>query len=244
DRLRLFVRTDNNNRLRVWDRMTGTEVLDQALGSTVLAQMLWSGQANAYGPPQLRARLHGRVIVLSLGSPVLALDLAGKRVLWERKLEGFERSRLQNIQTDPKDGSIRLSYANEQRQRLTTLPNSCNAGVAIAREDGLGFFDLNTGAPLWKREDISGELAVAVDDEHVYAVEMAVDGSAVRTHVLRAKDGSRVAAPDFAAWFNDRVQFDGRRLLYKEKGKPALRLVDVATGKELWKETLPEGAHV
>src|SRR5262249_48302336 len=54
----------------------------------------------------------------------------------------------------------------------------------------------------------------------------------------------RVTAPDFAAWFNDRVQFDGRRLLYQEKGKPALRLVEVATGKELWKETLPEGAHL
>jgi hypothetical protein len=76
-------------------------------------------------------------------------------------------------------------------------------------------------------------------------VEQDADGKAISTRALRLSDGATVLVPDFTAQFTRRLQVVGRNLLLSEsgeKGTITLRLYDIFTGADVWKQAYRDGS--
>jgi hypothetical protein len=76
---------------------------------------------------------------------------------------------------------------------------------------------------------------------------MNADGTPRGSRALRAQDGLAVQMPDFASLYPKRLRTLGGRLLASEtdaQGDVVVRLYDVASGKDLWKQTFTAGSVV
>jgi outer membrane protein assembly factor BamB len=105
---------------------------------------------------------------------------------------------------------------------------------------GLSSIDPARGDVLWTRSDVVPESESFGDDRQIYLVER----GGMSTRALRTEDG--VVAhdvPDFANLFRTASRrLLGRTVLVVEPGgnAAALRLVDVPTGRELWKKEIAQ----
>src|SRR5262249_19157484 len=95
--------------------------------------------------------------------------------------------------------------------------------------------------------NVSPRAQVSGDQQYLYVVEVDSNGNATGSMVLRAEDGVAVkGVPDFSAAYQNRLRSFGRRLLVRDnvQGSVALRLYDVLTGKDVWKQTFPADSVV
>jgi hypothetical protein len=191
-----------------------------------------------------------------MANMVFGLDPVNKKLLWEKNLfapldghAGNQDKSLQNcsLTIDPRDGAAMIVWQDGWIQRLgQTGPLEGNVICLQTREALLGI-DPVTGRTLWTRSDVSPRCHIFGDEQMIYVVDMNNDNSAAQTRALRAYDGVTVKVPDFAKAYSHRVHQLGRTLLVndpQEKGEMQLRLYDVATGQDLWKETFASGSTV
>ena len=103
-----------------------------------------------------------------------------------------------------------------------------------------------TGETAWQRSDVPARSAVFGDGERLYVVGRGADGKATGTRLSARRDGVPVAAPDFAAAYDQRVRIAGGDVLVAEKpaGGLVLRLYDVAAGKDVWSQKFAAGSVV
>jgi len=103
-----------------------------------------------------------------------------------------------------------------------------------------------TGRTLWTRADVDSRAHVFGDDEHIFVVNMGENNTAAGTRVFRAYDGvSLKGVPDFSNLYEKRQRVMGRNLLAADvdgKGTITMRIYDILTGKDLFKQTYPSGS--
>ena len=236
----------NTCRLKLLDRATGVERWSERLALDYLrGHLVQSGFAGSLVP----CRVEGHLALVNLGAVVYGLDLLDRRVVWRKWLTDgpFLPDRMA---VTPRDGdgdiSRRLQLAAVDRfgrGETRVLGRLGPAGpdyVAVQTPAGLAALDPLQGETLWARRDVPADADSFGDDRHVYLVERG--GSATRA--LRSQDGVAVTdVPGFAELYPRKLQLLGRRLLLADAGdKVVLRLYDVPTGKDVWKQEGPRDA--
>ncbi|MSR30812.1 MAG: tetratricopeptide repeat protein [Gemmataceae bacterium] len=253
-RHRLALRFDYHA-LRLTDTLTGDETWSKNLTRTLFQNLVYgNGQSHLVRFP-LQAQ--GHLVLLPIGHLVFAIDPVSKRVLWEKNLynplgglpgqagigspPGYNQ-----LNVDP-DGTMRVLYPDGWGQRIG-LTNPLTAGVAaLQTRDGLVAVDPVTGKILWTRSDINSRAILFPQGKHIFVVEMSPENNPTATRALRAYDGVSVRIPDFSQQFAKRLRILGGALLLTDtevNGAVTLRLYDVLSGKDTWKESFPAGSMV
>jgi outer membrane protein assembly factor BamB/tetratricopeptide (TPR) repeat protein len=196
----------------------------------------------------------GHLIVLPVGHRVFGIDPVNHHVLWEKDLSegaGPVKSNPsgrgpvwhpQQIVVDPRDGSVLIPYSDNWAQRLGQVSPFEGQTICVQTADRLNALDPLTGRVLWSRQDVGSRNYLFADEDYVFVVELDDKNNATSSRVFRAVDGISVKAPDFSALFGKRLQVFGRYLLLSETNATnsvVLRLYDVASGQDVWKETYP-----
>jgi outer membrane protein assembly factor BamB len=258
---RLSARFNGLPQLKLTDRATDKELWGHTLNDHPFLQNIVYGNGQPGGKP-LGFQTLGHLVVLPLGHLVLGIDpLApqGKQVLWQVNLAGTQGQQPQpqpggnhpmqpmQIMVDPRDGSLVVVYTGGWSQRLGDVTPLDSNSVCLQTRDALVAVDPVSGRTLWTRSDVTPRSHVFGDGQNVYVVDVG-EGGPSATRAFRAFDGVTVRLPaDFAALYAKRLRQDGRTLLVAdaEAGAPVtVRLYDVLTGKDVWKQTFKPGAHV
>jgi outer membrane protein assembly factor BamB/tetratricopeptide (TPR) repeat protein len=235
------------HQLRLIDRATGDIQWSPSLTLTHFGNVVsGNGQPNMarYGYQTL-----GHLAVLPIGDMVFGIDPVHKQVLWERSVYGRQSggppSHTQLL-VDPHDNNVDVVYPDGWKQRLgQTGPLGGNT-VCLQTRDALVALDPVTGRTVWTRSDVVSQSHIFGDEDTLYVVEMGHDEPS-STKAMRASDGVSVKVPDFTAVYRKRLRVLGSTLLVSEsdaKGAPTLRLYDIKTGKDLWKEKFAVNARV
>jgi outer membrane protein assembly factor BamB/tetratricopeptide (TPR) repeat protein len=215
------------------------ESWSQNLTRTMFQNFTWvGGQPN--NPVRFPYHTVGHVIVLPLAHMVFGLDPLSKQVLWEKSLTGSQPlpQNWNNVIPDPRDGTLSVYYPDGYILKLGQIGPLTPAVLCLPTRDGLMAINPLTGNTLWTRGDVSPRAGIFGDGDHVYVVDVNGDGNPARTRAFRLSDGAPVEVPDFTAAFDRRLAVLGSHLLTADepKGKEqTFRLIQVATGKELWK---------
>jgi len=192
--------------------------------------------------------------VLPLGHMVFGIDPVEKKKLWEMNLYGAVpgggmpplNQQGQWVTVDPHDGTLQILYADGWIQRLGQSTALEGQVICLQTRDSLMAIDPLTGRTLWTRSDLSPRSQIMSDEDHIYVVELNNENNPSSTRVLRAQDGVSVKAPDFTAVYQKRLRMSGRHLLVSDNDnankKVSLRLYDILTGKDVWKEEFPAGS--
>jgi outer membrane protein assembly factor BamB len=198
------------------------------------------------GQPRF-AYARGHLLVLCLNHTVYGFDLADGRKLWDLDLFGKAGASAQPPQIDSDaDGVVYVISPDGTRKRLGQVGVVEASYVCLLTGDGLVALDPTRGTELWKKTEVPSQCQLFGDDRYVYLVEVGADGTTFgKTHAVRASDGATVPVPDFSALFNPakRVRVLGGRLVLFEEanGGKLLRLYDVATGQDDWRQEFPAG---
>jgi outer membrane protein assembly factor BamB len=188
--------------------------------------------------------VQGHLAVLQIGPMVYCVDVASKKVLWNRNLleTAVPINTNYNIQPDT-DGSLQMitydRFTNQPyRRKIGMIGNLEASYICIQTQKGLVALDPLRGAELWTKSDVPPRTQIFGDEQHVYLVETRDGVVTGNARCLRASDGVRVEVPDFSNAYQNRVRILGRKLLVSETGRDGLtlRLYDVHTGKDLWKK--------
>jgi len=252
-RNRLALRFDYHA-LKINDTLTGKEEWSMNITRTLFQNLVYgNGQPHLVRFP-LQAQ--GHLVLLPLGHLVFAIDPVNKKILWEKNLYnpmGFLPGQpatsppgYNQLNVDP-DGSIRILYPDGWAQRIG-LSNPMTAGVAaLQTRDGLVAVDPLTGKTLWTRSDVNSRSILFGDGKHIFVVDMTPENTPSATRAIRAYDGVSVKVPDFSQLFTKRERIIGGKLLLNETlsdGPSNLRIYDIITGKDTWKESFPAGVMV
>lgn len=231
--------------LRVVDSGTGEEKWSINLTQTQFANLIYgNGAANS---PRYSYLNLGHLVVIPLGQMLVGIDPINRKVLWEKNLnpvQGGQNQQPPQLQVDPRDGAVLLIYPGPDPwvQRLGSAgPLEANV-ICVQSRDALMGIDPVNGRILWTRSDVSSNNQIFGDDQTLYVVEMNNENHASSTRALRIYDGVTIKNPDFAPLFEKRVGLYGRNLLVADSdatGSKTLRIHDVATDKDLWKNTFP-----
>jgi outer membrane protein assembly factor BamB len=238
------------HKLQLLDGASGEERWGANLTRTMFQQMLYgNGQAHQVRFPFQNV---GHLVVLPVGHMVFGIDPVGQRKLWEKDLAGSRTGPQQpngpqynQIAADPRDGSLQIYYPDGWVQRLGGVGNLEGAVLFLQTHEALLAVDPLTGRTLWTRSDVGNKNHLFSDEENVYVVEVDQAGNPSATRAFRAYDGVTVRVPDFTAVYAQRVRMVGRHVLASgtnAKNQLALRLYDVAAGKDLWSQSYPVGS--
>ena len=264
------VEDDNHAPREVWSHKL-TPTMFQVLANQVLGNQI-NAMNNPGMPgmvvnttPNYNARFPycttGHLVVLPLAQMVFGIDPVNRRVLWEKNVAaGGSGPEAANPQypngpqwdgvpaVDPRDGSVLVAYRNSQwAQRLGQTSPLEGHTICIQFRDQLSALDPLTGRILWSRSDVNSRNYLFADEDHVFLVELDQANVPHATRVFRATDGISVKAPDFSALFAKRLQVLGRNLLLSDtdaSNKLTLRLYDVLTGQDVWKQVYPSRSLV
>ncbi len=252
-RNKLSLRFDYHS-LRISDALTGKEEWSINITRTLFQNLVYgNGQPHLVRFP---LQSQGHLILLPLGHLVFAIDPVGKKILWEKNLynpmgtlpgqAATSPPGYNQLNVDP-DGSIRILYPDGWSQRIG-LSNPMTGGVAtLQTRDGLVAVDPLTGKTLWTRSDVSSRSILFSEGKHIFVVDMTPENNPSATRVLRAYDGVSVKVPDFAPFFSKKERIIGGKLLLNETAADSsisLRLYDIVSGKDSWKQTFPAGSLV
>jgi outer membrane protein assembly factor BamB/tetratricopeptide (TPR) repeat protein len=240
---------DNMWHFHIVDRITGEEaVSSQRLPVNPYAynNNFNNGNPTPAGP---LAQVKGHQLLLTSGTTVMAFDVAAGKLLWKYDLQGKGAAANPIMQTETEaDGTQVIVYPEGYKLRLGRGSLLEANYVCLLTRDGLISFDPIKGpdAVLWKKEVPSGGYLFG-DANYVFVVDRGESGAASNVRAVRASDGVTVKVPDFTHLFHPsrRLRTVGRNLLLFDddpKGGKALRLYDVPTGKDVWRETFAIGS--
>jgi hypothetical protein len=194
----------------------------------------------------------GHTLVVHLNYMVYAFNLAERKKLWEYSLNKSTAA-TNNNQLSPDADGQRLVVIDQfgRQEKLGGIGLVSSSYVVLMTRDGLVALDPNrAGSPasvLWTKSDVSVRAQLFGDDEHIYVVESAADNAPLTIRALRAQDGVIVSVPDFSRLYARRLRTYGRQLLLQDdepQGGKSLRLYDVQTGQDVWKQKFMSGSVV
>jgi outer membrane protein assembly factor BamB len=245
----------------VTDRATGEERWRAHL--TPLWGPLLTQQANESDPTasnEARFWYHtlGHLVILPVADRIIALDPVGRRVLWEKNLliadEGKKGAgsatymlARKELRTAAGKRSLEIAYPDGFVQTLAENVVLSPSALCLVTRASLQVVEPLTGRLLWMLSDLPPRSRIFAADDTLFVVSQDADGKAVSTRALRLMDGDTVPVPDFTVLLGKQRQRVGRRLLLTEgaeKGAIALRLYDILTGADVWKQTYPDDSIV
>jgi outer membrane protein assembly factor BamB len=246
DRLALNL---NPRKLKLVDRSVDEERWSQNLlniNNNHLQYLNW----NQYNPNEKAVRfsypVQGHIAVFQLATNVYGLDLAARKILWEKSLLGDEKLPIAQIIPD-KLGRLNAMFPDNRTEPLGGTSFFTPECVVLRTRQGLMALDPIRGSVLWQKAEVPATTQVFGDDENLYLIDARNDGTFGVGRALRARDGAVVKIPDFASVYANCVATFGRRLLVAEKGpkeEQVLRLYDPLSGKDVWKREFSKGALV
>lgn len=205
------------------------------------------GQPNnwMFNPGFNRARVHGNLVVVSLGYQVLAIDTLGgegkgpARVLWKEDLSGSlpgngNQFNLHQMRVNaPWGGGQKFFMGDMNGKRIGAIGPIGSEYVCLQRGRSLLALDPLSGKPLWVRQGIDSSSELFGDDE----VLLAAPSDNSPAQVLRAMDGAELGRSPVPP-AHERVTTIGRKVLAwtMQGGKVVLKLVDPWKGQELWQK--------
>ncbi|MBN9523556.1 PQQ-like beta-propeller repeat protein [bacterium] len=223
--------------LRGFDRTTDAE----RYRFTDIAPFNYGG---AYGQNGRAYHAGGRVLVAQVGATVYGYDLASKArtAAWRMSLTG-DTSNLPLSRINQQPDEIELGFQDGTKVTIRFSGIVVRAEyAAVLGRDGLECFDpTDRNKRFWTRRYVPERTQVFGDDRHIVLVELAADRRPVGVRVIRAGDGGTVdGAPDSADVLNAARSYRiyGSTVLLHETaddGPQVVRLLDLATGKDVWK---------
>ncbi len=131
-------------------------------------------------------------------------------------------------------------------QRLGRSGPLSPIAVPILTAEGLLGCDPVTGNVLWTRNDVSKNSHLYTDDQHVFTIEMATDGTVGSTRIFRLQDGVSIQTRDFSDVYRTRLLMLGRKILASDSTSRGvtLRLYDAVAGEDLYNKTFAPGSVV
>jgi outer membrane protein assembly factor BamB len=242
DRNRVTVQAGS---LKVADRASGEERWTQSLSTVPNINYNYMGGGNHAA--RYPFTLQGHLIVINVGTMVYAFDPVNRKKLWERSLTGNTSTTNGQIMMD-KDGTLQVTYPDGYFHKLGRTGPVEASYVCLNTREGLVALDPLQGTILWTKSDVPPRTHVFGDEQYIYLVEVRPDGAVANGRALRARDGAAVDVPDFAGAYQRRLRTMGRHILVSENdprgAQVVLRLYDVPTGKDIWKQTFKAGAVV
>jgi outer membrane protein assembly factor BamB/tetratricopeptide (TPR) repeat protein len=207
------------------------------------------GMAGIANPPAAaRFGYHsvGHLVVVNLGQYVAAIDTVTHRLLWAKNLLGSQSPAGNGsaLHYNPTEEALQLIFSDGIFMTVGQAGPVSASYVCVQTRDGLAALDPLTGKTLWTRNDVPMRCRLFGDDKHIYLVEMNNAGATTGTRAFRAPDGASVDVPPFAPLFQKRQCVLGGQLLVADNvpaGGTDLRLYDVQSGKDLWKQHFPAG---
>lgn len=195
----------------------------------------------------------GRVLVAQVGPNVYGYDLSkkGNTAAWKVSLTGDLPTNMGFSTSVRNQDEIELVYQDGTKVTIRTTSVAVRPEYAcVLTRDGLECFDpADRNRKFWTRRYVNADRTrVYGDDQHVVLVEVGADGRPTGLRVLRASDGATVpGAPDSSAALTAARSYKvfGRTVLLHEvdeDDKQVLRLLDLTTGKDVWKRDYDEKA--
>jgi outer membrane protein assembly factor BamB len=190
-------------------------------------------------------QVRDHLLILAIRHLLIGIDLLEGRLLWQHDLAG------DFAQPDKVAGNwtsgITATEENDKLQRVFGLVDvGSHDALYVQTDRGLLALDPARGNVRWMRCDLSGSPLLFSDEEHLFAGEPSAERvSSLRA--LRSRDGASRALPDSSSCLAQRVRIPGRRLLVSEEGANdtlIVRLRDLMTGKDLWRQTFPAGSRL
>ncbi|QVL34724.1 PQQ-binding-like beta-propeller repeat protein [Telmatocola sphagniphila] len=257
ERNRVYVETNGNGNqwtLKIVDKQTG----DEKYRSKPLQSPQGMGiyLANNQGLRYNRLyQVKGHILILQCMNMVYAFDLAARKPLWpEYNLFGKNPPMQQNnqhrIDVDG-DGDLRIYYTDNTVHRLGGIALLQPNYLALLTRDGLVTLDPLTGSQMWVKRGLPTNVQLFGDQDYIFFYEQSSNnsgtgGGATGLKAVRASDGVEVAVPDNSLLLgrSRRIREFGRNVLAHDvvNGKLVLRLVDMLSGKDLWKQEAAEKA--
>ncbi len=235
------------NREKVKDT-DSDEVYSQTLDETTFSILFPYNQQNPSAQPRPTFQTLGHLILVQVGQKVFALDPVNKKLLWKKSLaSGAINAQLQQAPVvDPRDGSTQVVYMGGWMQRLGRTGPLSPVAACLLTSDGLIGVDPVTGHELWRRNDVSKNSHLYNDEQHVFTIEVAQDGTHGTARVFRLHDGVTVPTRDFSDIYSKRVKMRGRTIIASDSDNRAttLRVYDILTGKDLWKGSFAANSKV
>ncbi|VTR94908.1 oxidoreductase : Pyrrolo-quinoline quinone OS=Pirellula staleyi (strain ATCC 27377 / DSM 6068 / ICPB 4128) GN=Psta_4175 PE=4 SV=1: PQQ_2 [Gemmata massiliana] len=228
--------------LRGFDRSTGNE---RVRFPNMANQNLYSSSGGAI-PWSKFVQGNGHLMLVQMGMTVYCFDLAEKKELWNKNLlpgEPLQPNMSYAVEITP-DGECELRLANGVKVpmgRATVLQSNY---VCLLTSEGLEAIEPTTRRVLWTRQGVPERTNVHGDGRYIVLVETESGGGhkPVSTKLLRAVDGMQVEnSPDSGRVLANAKSYRiiGRTALIASGtgDQPrALRLYDLATGKDVWKK--------
>jgi hypothetical protein len=234
--------------VRAFDRVTGAERC--RFGDLPQLQLYNANPGNMQLSRFVQA--NGQLLLVQLGTWVHCLDLSEKKERWRKNLLGDGvgvAANTGNQKTDiSPDGEVTVMFAEGYYLTLGKAAVLQPGYVCLLTRDGLEVIEPLTRRQLWTRRGVPERTQVYGDARYIVLVETGADRKPVRTQLLRAVDGMPVAAaPDAGRALADARSYrvTGRTALLTEgtgDHPRVLRLYDLASGKDVWREEYPAKA--
>ena len=236
--------------IRAFDRSTSAERVRfpdiAAAGYDNSSRLAGGGGGIGTIPFSRGIHASGHLIVAHVGTWVYCLDLAEKKERWRINLTGDTAP----VQTMNNQGTPVAEHADGDFSAksddgiIFTLGKSVvhqPGYVALRTAKGLEVYEPSTRREIWKRTGLGTKTLIFGDARHVLLVELDDNRKPTSTKVLRAVDGMVEDAPDLGKALAAATSYRafGRTALLTEgtgDEKRVLRLLDLVTGKDVWRK--------
>ncbi len=233
-----------------YDQHPNTLIIRDGLGNTVQTVNLGARRLNTADFSLIHARLHGHLLMVSVGMEVLAIDLmqaarnAAAAVKWRRDLirpaQGAAVYRTQvNVHTLRHPwGDTRRVFADREKNLIGVTGPLTHRGLFLMNGRELLCADPVTGETIWSRTNLPMGSDVFGDDELIFVVPP----SSQTALVFGALDGRELGTREVDE-LDYRWATAGRNVLAWSQESATdpltLRLYDAWTGEEHWREEVP-----
>ncbi len=187
---------------------------------------------------------NGHLMLVQLGMTVYCFDLAEKKELWNKNLlDGNQLQPGMSYQIDVlPDGECDLLLQNAIRIPIGRSAVLQASYCCLLTSDGLEAIEPLTRRVLWTRKGVPEKTHIYGDGRYIVLVETNDQRKPISTKLIRAVDGMQVEnSPDSGKILAEAKSYRifGRTALVSSgtgEQPRVLRLLDLATGKDVWKK--------
>ena len=184
----------------------------------------------------------GQLVIVTAGPLLFGLDLVERRVCWARNVAAEVQGPM-----EPGFGAlggVTVTRPDGQTTYLGMVGAPDLNGVYLQTTAGLTVLDPATGAVRWQRSDLPLYFTTFSDGTHLFLAEYYRPEGALRSvRAVRVVDGVSVPVPEGAVEaYQHKLRTVGGCILASDNGdgEPVqLRLYDVLTGKDVWRQEFP-----
>ncbi|MBI3823680.1 MAG: PQQ-binding-like beta-propeller repeat protein [Planctomycetes bacterium] len=247
-----------NPKVRLRDTATNQDRWTTNLGRVDMNQSLffhlYQQANNQQYHPNARFRFYqvkGHLIVCQVGVMVYCIDGDSGKKLWEMQtVENIPQNGVTHLQQVANDteGNPEFHYWNQLTNQkfkvsLGRIGTAQASYVAVIGHKGLSVHEPLTGKVMWKRQGVSINSHVFGDEQYMFLAEANGNGGFGAGVTIRAADGEVLQTQDFSNVYSMRVRTMGRQILAGVPGG-GVRLYDILSGKDVWRQPFPQGSHV